>query len=60
LTIIDLSDNKINAIDERLIDNSAVNVLNMNYNICSKENIQERDQMKQKLKKCFENYRPRK
>ena len=56
---INLSGNKINAIDEKFIDNTAVNRLEMRENICSQEKIEGRDEMKRKLDECFKNYKPR-
>ena len=53
------NNNRINAIDEKFIDNTAVSNLDMSGNICSQEEIGKREEMKEKLKKCFENYQPR-
>jgi len=62
LEYIYLQNNKINAIDENFIDNITVkSSLDMSGNICSNEDIEERDEnkVKQKLSTCFKNYRPR-
>jgi len=59
LTKVYLQDNKINAIDEKFIDNTAVTILNMTNNICSLIDTGTRSQIKPNLKKCFDNYQPR-
>lgn len=58
---IDLKQNKINEIDNKLIDNVAVVNLDMEiYNVCFDGKITSKSDIKKKLKKCFENYKPRK
>jgi len=59
LTKVNLEHNKINAIDEKFIDNTAVSSLNVERNICSQLNTGTRSEIKPNLKKCFNNYQPR-
>ncbi|KAL7012718.1 hypothetical protein ACKWTF_015001 [Chironomus riparius] len=59
LQIINLQNNKINAIDERIINKTAVEWLDMLGNVCSRENIHERNKIKQELINCFSSYRRR-
>jgi len=59
LTIVWLQDNRINAIDEKFIDNTAISTLNMINNICSKLHMTSKNEIKPNLKKCFDNYQPR-
>jgi len=59
LEYISLKNNKINAIDEKLIDNTAVSELFMNGNVCRNQTIEKRDKIKQQLSTCFKNYQPR-
>jgi len=56
LTYISVGSNKIDAIDEKIIDNTAVNEFNMDRNICSQNKIKKRDEIKETLKECFTNY----
>ena len=58
---IDFENNKINAIDEQFIDNTAVGgvLIGMEGNICTNEVIDARNIMKEKLNNCFKNYQPR-
>jgi len=63
LKIISLSWNKINAFDEKLIDSTSLDILDM-YKIICTENLDSNDKvniqlMKKRMKKCFENYQPR-
>lgn len=58
---IDLKQNKINEIDNKLIDNVAVANLDMEIsNVCFSGKITSKNDMKKNLKKCFENYKPQK
>jgi hypothetical protein len=59
LTHIYLYENNIDAVDEKFIDNTAVEELNMQHNVCSKDYIKSRADMKEKLRNCFANFRPR-
>lgn len=56
LTEIDLTNNEIVAIDERIVDKTAVRWLDMTGNICSQAEAFVRDEIKEKIKKCIENY----
>jgi len=56
---VDLNANKINAIDEKLIEDTTVKSILMYANVCSKEIIEGRNKIKEKLSTCFKNYRPR-
>ncbi|XP_070501904.1 uncharacterized protein [Chironomus tepperi] len=56
LNTIYLDNNKINQIDEKFIDNTAVNWINMTGNICSNE-VLRGTKIKVGLKICFENYK---
>jgi len=57
---VHLQNNKINAIDEKFIDNTGVTYLDMRNNLCVNELISDssllRELMRSKLQKCFENY----
>ncbi|XP_070501502.1 uncharacterized protein [Chironomus tepperi] len=57
LVSIDLRNNKINQIDEKFIDNTAVNRIDMRNNICSNEVLNGITNIKAGLKPCFENYK---
>jgi len=59
LTEVFLENNKINAIDEKFIDNTAVSTLNMINNICSHLRTGIKTEIKSNLKNCFANYQPR-
>ncbi|CAG9811221.1 unnamed protein product [Chironomus riparius] len=59
LTSIALDDNLINSIDERILDKTAVNTFYMKNNICSNVDSLNRDQIRQNLRQCFNNYQPR-
>ena len=60
LSKIHLYSNKINEIDEKLIDKLPLSILDLRYNnVCENEWINDKNEMKTKLKKCFENYQPR-
>jgi Leucine-rich repeat (LRR) protein len=59
LTKINLQDNKINAIDEKFINNAPISILNMTNNICSNSMMLTKNEIKQNLKNCFDNYQPR-
>ncbi|XP_070504112.1 serine protease gd-like, partial [Chironomus tepperi] len=54
---IHLQSNRINQIDEKLIDNTAVTVIGLEDNICSNENLFGIENIKAGLKTCFENYK---
>lgn len=60
LTHLHLQKNQIDAFDERIIDKTAVNLIDMTNNICANKLINDttmmRDSMRLALKKCFENY----
>ncbi|KAL7051764.1 hypothetical protein ACKWTF_004607 [Chironomus riparius] len=58
-TEIRFNNNKINAIDEKLIDDTDISIIDMTNNICSQDLIEIRIQIKEKLRKCFDNYKPR-
>jgi len=45
--------------DPKFIDNTAVSDLDMTGNICSQLGTRTRNEIKPSLKKCFENYQPR-
>ncbi|CAG9798455.1 unnamed protein product [Chironomus riparius] len=61
LTHIYLTNNQIDAIDERLINNTGVTYIDMRNNTCANVNITDnstsRDVMRNALQKCFENYK---
>lgn len=61
LNTIDFYNNKINAFDERLIDNTAIGTLDMISNWCANEWIQDHSESREVLRAamsaCFENYR---
>ncbi|KAL7013281.1 hypothetical protein ACKWTF_015317 [Chironomus riparius] len=59
LTRIHLGKNKINAIDPKVIDNTAVSTIDMEDNICSQLQTEDRSEIKPNLRKCFKNYQPR-
>lgn len=59
LTHIYLYENFIDAVDEKFIDNTAVEELNMEGNVCDKDFIKTRADMKEKLRNCFSNFRSR-
>ncbi|XP_070501610.1 uncharacterized protein [Chironomus tepperi] len=56
LFTVGLQNNKINQIDEKFIDKTAVNWMNMTDNICSNE-VLRGTKIKVGLKTCFENYK---
>ncbi|KAL7015839.1 hypothetical protein ACKWTF_016694 [Chironomus riparius] len=56
LNTIDLSHNKIFSIDEKFIDFTYVYWIDMMGNVCSQENIRKRNEVKDKLRKCLDNY----
>jgi Leucine-rich repeat (LRR) protein len=58
-TDIYFNDNMINAIDEKLIDDTEIDMIVLTANICSEDTILIREESKEKLIKCFENYKPR-
>jgi len=60
LTKVWLQDNKINAIDSKVIDNTAVSTIYLTNNICSQFDTENRNKIKPNLKRCFDNYQPRK
>ena len=60
LVVVNFENNTINAIDERFINNTEIGDLNMKGNVCRRDKINTRIQMKRALKDCFENYQPRK
>lgn len=51
--------NKINAIDETMINNTAIHKFEMTGNVCSQRDICNRFEMKEAFQSCFDNYRPR-
>ncbi|XP_070493055.1 uncharacterized protein [Chironomus tepperi] len=59
LYIVALDNNKINQIDEKFIDNTAINIISilMTGNICSNEEFVGIVNIKVGLKTCFENYK---
>ncbi|XP_070501805.1 uncharacterized protein [Chironomus tepperi] len=57
LADIYLQNNKINQIDEKFIDNTALNVMNIEGNICSNGKPIGIEYIKVGLKTCFENYK---
>jgi len=59
LKLIDLTNNRINAIDEKFIDNVEVEWIDMRGNICNNEEIRERYYIDEKLRNCFNNYQSR-
>lgn len=56
---ININSNNIKAIDEKIIDNSAVEDLDSSGNSCISAKFSRRDEIKPGLAKCFQNYRPR-
>lgn len=56
---INLSFNQIDSIDEELINITAIETLEMRRNVCINEDIVNRQEMMEKLQKCFNNYKPR-
>ncbi|XP_070505241.1 serine protease gd-like [Chironomus tepperi] len=56
LKLIYLHNNKISQIDEKFIDNTAVNWINMEGNMCSNKELGGIERIKASLKTCFENY----
>lgn len=59
LTKIWLEDNKINAIDPKFIEKTAVSKLNMTGNVCSQIATENRSEIEQNIKECYDNYKPR-
>ncbi|XP_070505173.1 uncharacterized protein [Chironomus tepperi] len=57
LKLIYLQNNKINKIDEKFIDNTAVNGIDIRGNMCSNEELRGIESIKAALKICFENYK---
>lgn len=53
---INLYNNNVYAIDEKLIDNTNLSWLDMEKNNCSNVRITSRDELKEKLTQCFNNY----
>jgi len=53
---INLYNNNVYAIDEKLIDNTNLSWLDMEKNNCSNVRITSRDGLKEKLSQCFNNY----
>ncbi|KAL7013240.1 hypothetical protein ACKWTF_015288 [Chironomus riparius] len=56
LVDIYLGSNRINQIEKSLIDKTAVNFINMEGNICSRDKLKGIDNIKAGLKTCFENH----
>jgi Leucine-rich repeat (LRR) protein len=56
LTEIDLTNNELVAVDGKIVDKTAVGWLDMSGNICSQEEVFDRDEIKEKIRKCNENY----
>jgi hypothetical protein len=56
LATIDLQHNKINEIDEQFINNSGVETLNANGNVCVDKDIEGRKYIIYELSVCFQNY----
>lgn len=54
-----LENNMIDKIDRNLIINSKITGISMKNNVCYEDNIESRDEIEEKLRKCFENYIPR-
>jgi len=59
LETVYLYNNSINAIDEKFIDNTGSYWIDMRLNNCNQEWITKRNEVKDKLAMCFNNYRPR-
>lgn len=59
LTTVDISFNKLNSIDEELIQNSRISSIDVQGNICSQEFLQSRTEIREKLNLCFSNYKRR-
>ncbi|XP_070504113.1 uncharacterized protein [Chironomus tepperi] len=57
LVEIYVGSNRINQIDEKFIDNTAVNQIDVKSNICSNEELTGITNIKAGLKTCFENYK---
>jgi len=56
LSRVYLDDNKINAIDEKLVDITAVSFINITNNVCSQSAFKSNTEIKTNLRKCFDNY----
>jgi len=54
-----LTNNSIEAIDEKIFDKVTFNFIHLGGNVCFKYSIKVDEKSVEKLKKCFENYRPR-
>ncbi|XP_070508445.1 leucine-rich repeat-containing protein let-4-like [Chironomus tepperi] len=61
LVMSGMANNSIEGIDEKFIDNVALTHVFLGGNVCIKEDVKSNDRsvMKEKMKTCFENYRPR-
>ncbi|CAG9798479.1 unnamed protein product [Chironomus riparius] len=60
LKTANLHSNKIYAIDEKFIDNTSINLINMPGNICADKRIEDlttRYVLRRELKQCFDNYK---
>ncbi|XP_070501791.1 serine protease gd-like [Chironomus tepperi] len=57
LVTVGLQSNKINQIDEKFIDNTAIKWMDMIDNICSNELLEGIESIKVGLRTCFENYK---
>ncbi|CAG9801319.1 unnamed protein product [Chironomus riparius] len=59
LYFVTFSDNKINAIDGKIVDIFKLDWLGVDNNVCIKDFIFQQATAKQELKACFDNYQPR-
>lgn len=58
LTTLYFDNNQITTFDEKLVDNTAVSIMNMTNNVCSSFYTDDFDAIKPELEKCFEGYQP--
>jgi len=56
---LSLNQNKIKAIDRKLLDDSNISKVSMHPNVCSNSNMEFREETLMGLKRCFDNYQPR-
>jgi Leucine-rich repeat (LRR) protein len=59
LKALGLSENQITEFDERILDKTALDKLDMAENVCCEDYIINENQIKDKMRKCFANYQPR-
>lgn len=54
-----LANNPITSIDEKIVNKTLLSYINLAKNICYNGKIETRDEIKTKLRECFDNYKPR-